>query len=109
MLTFPILDNTSLIEKDLPLTRKKTITGVQKNEASKPSYFSKAKEPTVKDTPNAQIEAANVIASIVHSENNAVGKALNSKRLTTAFTRSITTVSIKNSQKMQPMPKKCGG
>lgn len=65
MLIFQISDNTNPSETVLPTTKKKTIINAQNLKATKPNYFSKAKKPIVKATPNARTEAVNPIASIV--------------------------------------------
>ncbi len=43
-------------------------------------FFSKAKKPIAKATPNALTEAVNLSANIVHSENNVVVKVPSSKK-----------------------------
>ena len=56
-LTSQTLDNTNPSEKVLPSTKKKIITNALNPKATKPNYFSKAKKPIAKATPNARIEA----------------------------------------------------
>ena len=74
MLIFQTLDNTNPSEKVLPSTKKKIITNAQNPKATKLSFFSKAKKPIVKATPNAPTEAASPIVKTAHSENNVVAK-----------------------------------
>ena len=65
-LTSQTLDNTNPSEKVLPSTKKKIITNALNPKATKPNYFSKAKKPIAKATPNERTEVAKQIAKTVH-------------------------------------------
>jgi hypothetical protein len=104
---FQISDNTNPSEKDLHLTKKKTITNAQNPKVTMPNFFSKEKKPIVKVILNEPIEAARAIVKTVHSENNVVAKVPSLKSSTIASTKNIMTACIKNSHKTRNMPRKC--
>jgi hypothetical protein len=77
---FQTSDNTNPSEKVLPSTKKKIITNALNPKATKPNYFSKAKKPIAKATPNARTEVAKQIVKTAHSENNVVVKVPSSRK-----------------------------
>ena len=77
---FQTSDNTNQSEKVLPSTKNKIITNALNPKATKPNYFSKAKKPIAKATPNAPTEVAKQIVKTAHSENNVVVKVPSSRK-----------------------------